>query len=166
MFLLLYQSSSQPVLLYWAWFSVYEKNICWFLCCALCKIEHNICFRRYDFRSTLVWKSLMCILFVTSNHQTTNLVFHEYFPVWAVEKKRNFSLVQNRFCLSCGPMKSLFSFWTAKSEKNSWKKLGKSRLVVWWFYVTNKIVDIYSLYIILTCQNAVFSYSHKKGFNP
>ena len=26
---------------------------------------------------------------------------------------------------------SLFSFSTAKAEKNSWKKMGKTRLVVW-----------------------------------
>ena len=36
-------------------------------------------------------------------------------------------------------MKSLFSFSTAQTEKNSQKKLGKTRLVVWWFEVTNKI---------------------------
>ena len=36
-------------------------------------------------------------------------------------------------------MKSLFSFSTAQTEKNWWKKLGKTRLVVGWFDVTNKI---------------------------
>ena len=36
-------------------------------------------------------------------------------------------------------MKSLFSFSTAKTEKNSWGKLGETKLVVWWFDVTNKI---------------------------
>ena len=41
--------------------------------------------------------------------------------------------------LSFGPMKSLFSFSTAQTEKNSGKYLGKTRLVVWWFDVTNKI---------------------------
>ena len=35
-------------------------------------------------------------------------------------------------------MKSSFSFSTAKAEKNSWKKLGKTRLVVLWFDVTKK----------------------------
>ena len=37
------------------------------------------------------------------------------------------------------PMKSLLSFSTAQTEKNSWKKSGKTRFVVWWFDVTNKI---------------------------
>jgi hypothetical protein len=49
-------------------------------------------------------------------------------------------LVQNKFFLCFGPSKSLFSFSTAKTEKNSWKKLGKTKLVVWCFDVTNKIV--------------------------
>jgi hypothetical protein len=36
---------------------------------------------------------------------------------------------------------SLFSFSTAQVEKDLLKKLGKTRLVVWWFDVTNKILD-------------------------
>ena len=39
-----------------------------------------------------------------------------------------------------GPIKSLFSFSTAKTGKSSWKKLGKTKLVVKYFdEVTNKI---------------------------
>ena len=38
-----------------------------------------------------------------------------------------------------GPIKMCF-FPTAKTKKNSWKKLGKTLLVVWWFDVTNKIL--------------------------
>ena len=53
-----------------------------------------------------------------------------------LKKKTNFLLVQNRFFLRLGPMKSLFSFST---EKNSWKNLGKTRFVVWCFDLTNKI---------------------------
>jgi hypothetical protein len=40
-----------------------------------------------------------------------------------------------------GPVKSLFSFSTDQAEKNSLKKLGKTRFVVWWFDVTNKIIE-------------------------
>ena len=32
------------------------------------------------------------------------------------------------------------SFSTAQTEKFLWKKLGKTRFVVWWFDVTNKIL--------------------------
>jgi hypothetical protein len=45
---------------------------------------------------------------------------------------------KNRAFLSFGPMKSLFSFSTAQTEKNLWKKLGKTKLVVWWFDFMNK----------------------------
>ena len=36
-----------------------------------------------------------------------------------LKKKTNFLLVLNRFILGFGPMKSLFSFWNAQTEKNS-----------------------------------------------
>ena len=42
---------------------------------------------------------------------------------------------------SLKPIKCLFSFSTAQTEKNSWKKMGKTKLVVWWIDVTNKIQD-------------------------
>jgi hypothetical protein len=32
-----------------------------------------------------------------------------------------------------------FSFSTAKTDENLWKILGKTKLVVWWFDVMNKI---------------------------
>merc|ERR1711956_45068 len=50
--------------------------------------------------------------------------------------------VQNSFFLNFGPMKSLFSFSSPQAEKGSWKKLGKTGFVVWWFDVTNKILII------------------------
>ena len=60
----------------------------------------------------------------------------------AVEKENKLFIGPKQvFFLSFGPMKSLFSFPTAKTEKNLWKKLEKTRLVVWWFDVTNKIID-------------------------
>jgi hypothetical protein len=36
-------------------------------------------------------------------------------------------------------MKSLFSFSSGQTEKNSWKKMGKTKFLVWWIDVTNKI---------------------------
>ena len=61
--------------------------------------------------------------------------------------------------LSWERKQSLFSFSTAKSEKNSWKKLRKARLVVWChnheqdtipiiFYPINKMMREYFLYIL------------------
>ena len=46
-----------------------------------------------------------------------------------LKKKTNFLLAQNRFFLSFGPMKSWFSFSTCQTEKDSWNKLGKTRMV-------------------------------------
>ena len=90
--------------------------------------------------------NLCFILFVTSNHQTTNLVFpnyfQEFFSVWTVEKENKLfigpKLRKNLFWTN----KKLSSFSTAKTEKNSWKKLGKTRLVVWWFDIMNKIFGL------------------------
>ena len=48
-----------------------------------------------------------------------------------LKKKTNFLLVKNSAFLSFGPMTSLVSFSTAKTEKKSWKKLGKRKLVIW-----------------------------------
>ena len=86
---------------------------------------------------------------MTSNHQTTNIVspnfFPEIFSVLAVEKENKLFIGPKQFFFfSFGPIKSLFSFSTAKTEKNLWKKLGKTRLIVWWFDVTNKITDLKS----------------------
>ena len=67
-------------------------------------------------------------MFVPSNHQTR--IFFS-FSSW--------KLVQNRFVLIFRLVKSWLSFSTAQLEKKSWKKLGKTRFfVVWWFDVTNK----------------------------
>ena len=84
------------------------------------------------------------ILFVTSNRQTTNLVFpnffHEFFSVWEDEKENKLFIGPKMRKKTCfGPIKSLFSFSTVQAEKNSWKKLGETKLVVWWFDVRNKI---------------------------
>ena len=83
-------------------------------------------------------------------HQTTKprILFSPIFStkfsqLEQLEKKSNILLVQNRSFLSFGPMKSLFSFSSGQSENNSRKKLGKTKFVVWWFDVTNKIVINY-----------------------
>ena len=44
-------------------------------------------------------------------------------------------------------MKSLFSFKTAQTEKKSWKEWGKTRLIIWWYDVTNKIFISYQVHI-------------------
>ena len=71
-------------------------------------------------------------------HQSTKqpILFSPIFPmnfsqIEQLKKETNFSLVQNWGKTCFGPMKSLFSFSTAQTEKNSWEKLEKTRLVVW-----------------------------------
>ena len=100
-------------------------------------------------------------------HQTTKpqilfspIFFYAFFSAWAVEKENKLLLVQNRFFLNCGLMKSSFSFSSGQTENNLWKKLGKTRFVVWWFDVTNKI--FFWIYQIpnLKIQNYFFSFFH------
>ena len=86
------------------------------------------------------------ILISCSWHQTTKqpILFPPIFstnfsPVLAPEKGSKLFIGPKHVILSFGPMKSLFSFSIAQTKKNSWKKLGKTRLVAWWFDVTNKI---------------------------
>ena len=79
---------------------------------------------------------------LTSNHQTTNLVFpnffNEFFSTWAVEKE-NKLLVQNSFFFSFGPI-FLFSFSTFQTEKKIVFKIGDSKIgCLALFDVTNKI---------------------------
>ena len=40
--------------------------------------------------------------------------------------------------------KVCFLFQLIKTEKNSWKKIGKTRLVVCWFDVTNNILETHT----------------------
>ena len=54
----------------------------------------------------------------------------------------------------------MFSFSTAQTEKNSWKKLGKTRLVVWWFDVTNNTIQNFHsfnkiLFLGLRCEKNI-----------
>ena len=110
-----------------------------------CCLEHFKVSLLLGFKCTNFYQTnTLSDLFVTSNHQTTNLVFpiffHEFFSVEQLKAKTNFSLVVQNWEKTCfGPIKSFFSFSTAKTEKNSWKKLVKTKLVVWWFDVTKKI---------------------------
>ena len=78
-------------------------------------------FRIYYFQcriaSTKSAKTFLCllfILFVTSNHQTTNLVFSNFF---------------HAFFLSSEEIRKKMNFSTAQAEKNLWKKLGKTGLM-------------------------------------
>ena len=84
---------------------------------------------------------LSTILFVTSFHLTTNLVFPNFFSVRAVEKQSKL-FIGPKLKKSCfGPI-FFFSFLTAKTEKNSCVKLGETRLVVWWFDVTAEFLKV------------------------
>ena len=83
-----------------------------------------------------LWQRAVCcqsyILFVTSNHQTTNPVFPNIFSTKVsqleeLKKKTNFLLVQNSFFLSFVPMKSLFSFSSGQTEKKFTEKIGENK---------------------------------------
>ena len=65
--------------------------------------------------------------------------FSQFFSVLAVEKENKLFVGTKQVFLIFEPKKSSFVFSTAQTEKISWKKLGKTRLVVWWFDVTNKV---------------------------
>ena len=54
--------------------------------------------------------------------------------------------------LSFGTMKSLFSFSTAKTQENSWKKLGETKLVVWCHKQYKRIVQ-YSVALLFSSMN-------------
>ena len=56
------------------------------------------------------------------NKKTNTNIYYDLFFLWQTEKETCF-----------GPIRSLFSFSAAQTEKNSCKKLGKTRFVVWWF---------------------------------
>ena len=60
-------------------------------------------------------------------------------PICRVKSKQNFHWSKNEAKNCFRDIKSLFSFSTAKIEKNTWNKLKKTKLVVWWFDVTNKV---------------------------
>jgi len=69
---------------------------------------------------------------VTSIHQSTNLVLPnfilEFFSVLTVEKENKKNIGSKKVFFECGPMKSLFSFLTAQTEKNLWKKNGVNKI--------------------------------------
>ena len=73
------------------------------------------------------------ILFVTSNHQSC---FPNFFPPFFLSfsnlKKTLFIGPKQVFC-QFWTNETYVSFFSHSNEKNSWKKLGKTRLVVWWF---------------------------------
>ena len=52
-------------------------------------------------------------------------------------------------------MKSLYSISTAKTEKKKLGKMEKTRLVVWWFDVTNKIHDLNIKNLSCVTQNSM-----------
>jgi hypothetical protein len=86
---------------------------------------------------------------VTSIHQTTNLVFPNFFPkVLAVEKEKTFIGSKQVFS-QCWTNESFFSFSTAQTEK----KLGKTQLLVWWFDVMNKIYITFKFLTLQLVQN-------------
>ena len=70
----------------------------------------------------------------------TPILFSSIFSQFEQLEKKKKLFISPKLRKTClGPIKSLLSFSTAQTEKNSWEKLGKTRLVVWWFYAKNKI---------------------------
>ena len=70
-------------------------------------------------------RNLLYNLFVTSIHQTTNLDFPNFFYEFFSEKE-NKLFIGSKLKICFGPINSVLSFSTAQTEKNSWKKMGKT----------------------------------------
>ena len=72
---------------------------------------------------------LVCNINPPNNQSCFPEFFPQIFLSLAVEKasKKFFGWFKTGFF----SVKSLFSFSTAQTQKNSWKKLGKTKLVVW-----------------------------------
>ena len=103
--------------------------------CGPSKVERAIK-EFWGFKATL-FLDIYLVRDITTTYHTTKFSHLEQ-----LKKKTNILLVQNRFFLNFGLTKSLFSFSPPQTEKNLWKKLGKTRFVVWWFDVMNKIINI------------------------
>ena len=76
----------------------------------------------------------LIILFVTSNHQTTSLVLTNFFHSFSSWKIK-WTLHSSSLFLVLDQCKGCFLFQLHKLRKIHRRK---TRLVVWWFYVTNK----------------------------
>ena len=66
-------------------------------------------------------------------HQTTNLVLPNFpprFSVLAVEKEKKLFIGPKQVFCQFSTNKKFISFYNFSTEINSWKKLGKTRLVV------------------------------------
>ena len=90
---------------------------------------------------TVKW-NVTCILFVTSNHKSC---FPQFFPrVFLIlsswKRKQSDYWSKTVFILICWPIKFVFFFNCLNWEKFV-EKFGKIRFVVWWFDVTNKILN-------------------------
>ena len=129
---------------------------------ACCIVKHKIYagfdkfipiqFARYilHIRFLLVVKNKIlqyCILFMTSNHKTTNFVspiFSMNFSQFELLKNiTHFFLIQNRFFSQFWTNEKLFFSCNCSTEKILLKKLVKTRFVVWWFNVTNWLFTIF-----------------------
>ena len=77
---------------------------------------------------------------MTSINQTTNFVspnfFHEFFVVWAVEKDNKLFIGPKHFFFSVLDQRKVNFLFQLLNWEVSWKKLVKTRFVVWWFNVT------------------------------
>ena len=139
---------------------------------------------RIKYRDFL-WKQLegleiMSLYYLVRNVKPPNnqFCFPQFFPrnflsLTSLKRKQTFHWSKSQK-KPVWTKKSLLSFSTDKTEKNSWKKLGKTRMVVWWFDVTNKILNYLSIFavkvMVLFAYNwyfvtkIVLPYSEKKLF--
>ena len=82
-------------------------------------------------------------------------ICHDFFFNWCTEKKN---------CL--GPIKSLFTFSTAHTEKKSWTKLVKQiGENIWWTQTQSRICASVSIFLVSQIvPNAQFLILHLNGF--
>ena len=104
-----------------------------------------------DFQWKFVKRTGNCesvvILIVTPDNQFyfPNF-FHEIFSVWPVWKENKLFIGPKLRKKPVLEQKKFTFFSTDKTEKNLRKKLGKIRMKVWWFGVTNKILNSLSIF--------------------
>ena len=111
--------------------------------CLWCRVLKNL----------IIFESFICyfqhnlLLWISSHisylwHQTTNLVFPIFSTIFSqfkkFKKKTNFYCSKTGFC-QFGTNEKYVFFFNRSTEKNSWNKLRKTRLEVWWLDVRNKI---------------------------
>ena len=93
--------------------------------------------------------SWIITLFVTSNHQTTNIVFPPIFStkfsqLEQLKKKTDFLLVQNRFFFQVGTNEKFVFFFNCLNWEKSVEKVGENKILGLVFWCREQDIISYS----------------------